>query len=300
MNGILNINKPSGLTSFGVVSKVRHIYSQKRVGHGGTLDPSATGVIPVFLGSATRLIEYLSSVRKTYLAEIELGTETDSYDSEGEITSRKSCEHITADMVRNALPDFLGEITQIPPMYSAVKHRGVRLYNLARQGIEVERNPRKAVIYGIEFLGFASPVLRLRIECGHGTYIRSIAFDLGRKLGCGAYLKTLVRESYGPFHLATSLDLADLEAAENEGRLADILLPPEAAVGHLPRITLDDESIIRLVNGLEIRLEMTGQPEAMAVYSAENRFAAVIRPETDGSWHPAKVFLSPCPKKNAD
>ncbi|ACZ61981.1 tRNA pseudouridine(55) synthase TruB [Dehalococcoides mccartyi] len=300
MDGILNINKPFGITSFDVVSKIRRIYSQKRVGHGGTLDPYATGVIPVFLGRSTRLIEYLSSVSKTYLAEIELGTETDSYDSEGEVTSRKPFDRITREMIQTALLDFQGKITQIPPMYSAVKHRGMRLYNLARQGIEVERNPRTAMIYSIKLLDCNLPVLRLRIECGHGTYIRSIAFDLGRKLGCGAYLKSLVREAYGQFNLTKSLSFADLEAAKNEGKLQDILLPPEIAIGHLPRVTLDEKDITRLVNGLEITLEQNDRPEVIAVYNTKNRFAAIIQPESDGSWHPAKVFVNQCLKENAD
>ncbi|AQW62544.1 tRNA pseudouridine(55) synthase TruB [Dehalococcoides mccartyi] len=300
MDGILNINKPFGITSFDVVAKVRRIYSQKRVGHGGTLDPYATGVIPVFLGRSTRLIEYLSSVSKTYLAEIELGVETDSYDSEGEITFRKTCDYVTREMIYKTLMDFQGEIIQIPPMYSAVKHRGMRLYNLARQGIEVERIPRVATIYGIELLNYTSPVLRVRIECGHGTYIRSLAFDLGRKLGCGAYLKSLVREAYGQFNLTNSLDFADLEAAKCDGKLAGILLPLETAIGHLPRVSLDEENITRLVNGLEITLDRIDKPEAVAVYNAENSFVAIIQPETDGTWHPAKVFIRQSPKPDAN
>ena len=199
MHGLLNINKPAGMTSFGVVDRVKHLSGERRVGHAGTLDPLATGVLPVCLGQATRVIEFLFDSTKTYRAQIELGITTDTYDSSGKVISIKDASGISREMVGSTLDRFRGPILQTPPMYSAIKHHGQPLYKLARSGIEVERKSRPAQIYGLEITDWQPPVVSLDIICGKGTYVRCLAHDLGEALGCGASMKSLVRLKVGPF-----------------------------------------------------------------------------------------------------
>ena len=197
MDGILNINKPAGKTSFAVVAMVKRLTGEKHVGHAGTLDPMATGVLPVCLGQATRLVEYLMDTTKTYRAEIELGVSTDSYDREGAVTQKCDASAVTLAQIETALNSFRGVITQIPPMYSAVKHQGKPLYELARAGIDVERKARTAKIYSLEIRDWQNPFLTIEVNCGKGTYIRSLANDLGQALGCGATLSALERSRCG-------------------------------------------------------------------------------------------------------
>jgi len=188
VDGILNINKPRDRTSFSVVAMVRRLSGERRVGHAGTLDPAATGVLPVCLGQGTRVTEYLVDAAKTYRAQIELGVATDTYDASGKITEQGDPSGISREQVESALASFRGTIQQIPPMYSAVKHLGQPLYKLARSGIEVERKSRRAEIYRLEITDWQLPVVTIEVECSKGTYIRSLAYDLGRSLGCGAHL----------------------------------------------------------------------------------------------------------------
>ena len=225
LNGLLNVNKPSGCTSFSIVARVRRLSGEKRVGHAGTLDPAASGVLPICLGQATRVAEYLMEYSKEYLAGIELGTSTDTYDSEGRITSRGSLHNISPALIEGALQSFKGDIDQVPPAFSAVKVGGRKSYALARAGREVALQPRRVHIHAIEILSFDLPYLKLRIYCSKGTYVRSLAHDLGVKLGCYAYLKDLVRTSYGPFKVADAVTLDQLHAAAAEGRIGQLLYP---------------------------------------------------------------------------
>ena len=185
MDGILNIRKPSGPTSFSVVARIRKLVDESKAGHGGTLDPLASGVLPVFLGQATRLTEYLMEYPKTYRAEIELGVDTDSYDAEGTVTKTSDASGINLQDVTDALQRFRGEIRQTPPMFSALKYEGQPLYKLARQGQSVEISSRPASIYRLDIVSFKLPFVTLDVECSKGTYIRSLAHDLGVALGCG-------------------------------------------------------------------------------------------------------------------
>ena len=207
---ILNVCKPQGITSFGVVRKIKHALSVKKVGHAGTLDPMAEGVLIVMVGKATKRAVEFESLTKEYDALIRLGISTDTYDITGNILSERDCSHISEDTINSALRDFIGEIEQIPPMYSALKIDGRKLYKLARQGIELERKPRRIKIDHIGLTDFNLPCFRIEVTCSKGTYIRSIAHDLGEKLGCGACLQELKRTAIGDFRIEDSLKLDEI------------------------------------------------------------------------------------------
>lgn len=205
------VNKPYRWTSFRIVGLIRKLIGIKKVGHAGTLDPLATGVVVVCVGKATKLVESYMNTGKSYVAEITLGATTPSYDSETEISDTATYDHVSVDAVRRILEsDFTGEIHQIPPMYSAVKHKGRPLYKMARVGKEIEREPRKVVIHSISLLEFNPPLIRLSIECSKGTYIRSLAFDLGIKLNTMAYLSGLERTKSGSWSVDQALDINTL------------------------------------------------------------------------------------------
>ena len=243
MDGILNIRKPSGPTSFDIVARVKKLLHQPRVGHGGTLDPLASGVLPVFTGRATRVAEYLMEYPKTYRAGVELGITTSTYDAEGEVTSRGDAKNITLADIEQALAQFRGDILQKPPAYSALKHEGQPLYKLAREGKRVEIESRPASIYRLNIISYDSPLLIIDVECSKGTYIRSIAHDLGEALGCGAYLKSLVRTKYGPFEIGSAVTLEQLAQTVNEGTLEACIQPIDAVLSSWDRITLTDEQV---------------------------------------------------------
>ena len=208
MDGILSINKAAGDTSFGVVAAVRRLCRERRVGHAGTLDPLATGVLPVCIGRATRVVEYLMEHPKKYRAEIRFGMVSDSGDAAGVISSGGDVSALDQAAVTSALALFMGEIKQVPPMLSALKHNGRPLYELAREGITVERAERKIQIYAIDLVSWKTPVATIDVTCSRGTYIRTLAQDLGKALSCGAYLAGLCRTKYGPFDLSNSIELA--------------------------------------------------------------------------------------------
>ena len=211
MDGILNVDKPYGLTSMDVVRRLKRASGVKRVGHGGTLDPIATGVIPICFGQATRLMEYLVDGTKDYRAVVELGVETDTYDALGQVVSNQNASHVTLADVSDALESYTGVIQQVPPMYSALKQQGKRLYDLARAGIEVAREPRTVEVFEITVLDWSPPQVTLEATCGRGFYVRSLAHDLGSSLGCGGHLKSLTRLRSGPFKVADALSVSDAE-----------------------------------------------------------------------------------------
>jgi tRNA pseudouridine55 synthase len=248
--GIFNIDKPAGWTSHDVVARVRKLARLKRVGHAGTLDPAAVGVLPVCLGQATRLVEYLSATGKEYRATITFGVETTTYDAEGEIVARRS---LPPDLDRAAieavLPRFQGTIMQAPPLYSALKRDGRRLYELARAGEQIEVAPRPVRIDLLEIADWQSPTLVLDIACGKGTYIRSLAHDLGEALGCGAHLAALIRTRVGPFTRARSITLDALATAFADDTWRDHLFAPDEAALDLPAVILGPASEKRVRNG---------------------------------------------------
>jgi tRNA pseudouridine55 synthase len=257
----------------------------RRVGHAGTLDPLATGVLLVCLGRATRLVEYLTGQPKTYEAVIRMGQATDTYDAEGTITAERPVTFTKADLAQ-ALAQFRGEIEQVPPMYSAIKQDGQPLYKLARQGIEVERPSRRVTIYKLEVLDWQPPFLSLRIVCSKGTYIRSLAHDLGEILGCGGHIAALRRTAVGDFALDTAVLLDDL----TPDNLENYLLPMDTAVSHLPRLDLPDPDANRLLMGQTVSRQPE-QPAAELVraYGADGRFIGVVR-ANEAVWQAHKMF----------
>ncbi len=217
INGILNVNKPEGGTSFSVVAWLRHLSGEKHIGHAGTLDPMATGVLPICFGQATRVVEFLANAHKVYRAQIELGATSDTFDREGQITRSSDPSAITAIQIEEALSKFRGCIEQSPPIYSALKYQGKRGYELARAGIPVEIKPRQITIFKLELIEFKLPTLTIEVECSKGTYVRSLAHDLGQYLGCGGYLVNLIRTQYGPFRIENALPVSEIKCIFHKG-----------------------------------------------------------------------------------
>jgi tRNA pseudouridine55 synthase len=303
MDGILNINKNQGLTSFSVVARVKRLIGEKHAGHAGTLDPLATGILPICLGQATRVIEYLFDETKTYRAEVELGLTTDSYDSTGKIVRQADPSGITREMVEAALVKFRGSILQTPPMYSAVKHHGKPLYQLARSGVEVERKSRIAHIFSLEIYAWKPPVVTLDVVCGKGTYIRSLAYDLGEVLGCGASMKNLVRLRVGPFSLEDALTLPQLEEVYRQGNIQKFLYPLDYVLLPFNALVVNTEQQCSLIHGSPIALEpgsesgLPGfsQDSLSRVYTADGSFLGMVKYDSEsGRWQPEKIFFKKC------
>lgn len=290
--GLLNINKPAGPTSHDIVAGVRRGARVKKVGHAGTLDPMATGVLVVCVGAATRLSQYAMGSRKTYLARVRFGIETDTYDAGGTVTAQSDAP-LERDAVDAALGAFRGDIEQIPPMYSAIKQDGQKLYELARAGHEVERSARPVTIHRMEMTAWDPPFATLRVECSAGTYIRSLAVDLGRAVGTGAHLAALERAASGPFTIEEAVTWDDLDAAMASGTWRDYLLPPDMALADYPRVDLTAEEAEDIRHGRLIPVD--GEREfagALArAYDPEGRFFAVLE-QRGIRWKPHKV-LSP-------
>jgi tRNA pseudouridine55 synthase len=255
MNGILCVNKPDGFTSFDVVAKLRGILQMKRLGHGGTLDPMATGVLPVFVGNATKICDIMPDNTKSYRAGFRLGKTSDTQDITGNILS-ESDKAVTEAELLDVLPCFTGSIMQIPPMYSAVQVNGKRLYDLARQGIEVERTPRNIIIDNLRLEEY-NPATRegkLFIACSKGTYIRTIISDIGEKLGCGGIMTSLIRLSSGGFTLDDCHTFEEIQSAKENGCLEELILPPERVFVDLPVIRLGEVQTRMYRNGVKLDL----------------------------------------------
>lgn len=294
VDGILNITKPRGKTSFEIVSLVRKQSGERSVGHAGTLDPEATGVLLVCLGQGTRLTEFLTSARKTYLAEIELGIATDTYDASGKIIYRGNPSFVTRERLEEALGSFSGAIEQCPPMYSAVKYKGKRLYELARAGIEVERRKRKVYISRLTLVDWQPPCFTVEVECSAGTYVRSLAHDLGQTLGCGAHLKNLVRVRCGLFSLEDSVALPLLEDAFRYGYWQSFLYPIDEVLLQEKAAIVAEKSEQAIRKGQSLSLDDSLEGGRCRAYSIHGHFFAVLSFESDkGLWHPDKVFLNP-------
>jgi tRNA pseudouridine55 synthase len=289
MNGFLIVNKPAGMTSHDVVNAVRRLAGTRRVGHAGTLDPIATGVLVLALGAATRLVQFIDSSDKTYRATLRLGETTTTYDADGEIVERRPV-NVGQVEVAAALANFRGAIEQVPPMYSALKVKGQKLYKLARQGKEIERAARPVTIYRLDVLAWALPDVTIEVVCSAGTYIRSLAHDLGRQLGCGAHLIALTRTAAGDFTLSQSHTLENLHALVEAERLAAALLPPQAALASLPLITLTPEQEQAVGYGQTFPLDTPSETTLLQAHDATGRLVAVLVPVESGMWRPKLVF----------
>lgn len=287
VHGFLNIDKPAGLTSHDVVARVRRVARQKRVGHAGTLDPAATGVLVVALGAATRLIEYVQEqTTKQYLATVELGRTTTTDDAAGEVIETQPVPQLDRQALEQVLQQFRGPIMQVPPMYAALHHEGRRLHELAREGIVVERAARAVAIERLDLVEWRPPFCSLDVMCSKGTYIRSLARDLGVAIGCGAHLHALRRTAVGAFTLATSTPLAAIDSVGFD--IMSILLPAECAVTDWPRIELDDRDTRRLRNGMAIEAADVGGERARA-HSRDGALVALLN-RSGEVWKPDKVF----------
>lgn len=249
IHGIVNINKEKGYTSHDVVAKLRGIVGQKKIGHTGTLDPDATGVLPVCLGKATKLCDMLTDKSKTYETVMLLGKTTDTQDISGTVLSEASIEAIDEDVVKTCIGEFVGDYMQVPPMYSALKVNGKKLYELARQGIEIERKARPVVIHGINILEIDLPRVRMEVSCSKGTYIRTLCHDIGQKLGCGACMEELIRTKVSRFELADSYTLSQVQELKETGRLEEILVPIDAMFSEYEAVTLKKEFAAFAYNG---------------------------------------------------
>jgi tRNA pseudouridine55 synthase len=290
LDGILNINKPTGMTSFRVVALVKRLTGERHAGHAGTLDPDASGVLPVCLGKATRVVEFLMDNHKTYHAEIELGKATDTYDASGKVVAEKDSIGINKQQVEQTLENFRGEIKQTPPMFSALKHQGQPLYRLARAGIDVERKSRAVKIYRLELVDWEPPRVMLEIECSKGTYIRSLANDLGEVLGCGAHLKNLVRTRYGIFDIKDAITLEQLDKNSWQQNLH----PIDSVLQDMDAITVDEqgEAAIKTGSPLDENNPDSTSGKYRRAYNKDGRFLAIMTRDKDSSlWRPKKVFI---------
>jgi tRNA pseudouridine55 synthase len=291
INGILNINKPTARTSQDIVSFVKHLSKQRRVGHAGTLDPIATGVLPICLGQATRMSSFIMETHKTYIAEITLGISTNTYDREGAVVQQKDPSYVTKAQIDELLPTFTGKILQKPPAFSALKHQGKRLYELARAGIEVETNAREVIVYRLELIEWNPPCLIIKVECSKGTYIRSIAHDIGQSLGCGAHISALIRTKYGPFNIEDSVSLPQLEDAFNHGYWQELLYPMDIVINDWIAVIVTPEQERDILNGRTLQHPADNIETRCRAYSSDGRFLAVLRSLPGKAvWQPEKVF----------
>lgn len=279
VDGFLIIDKPAGCSSHDVVNRVRRILATKKVGHTGTLDPFATGVLPIAVGEGTKAIPFLDEGEKRYLAILQLGLTTDTLDSTGTVLRETDSSSVSEAALRQAMASLTGEIDQVPPMFSAIKQGGQPLYKLARKGIEVERAARRVTILRFELLAFEPPLAQVEVHCSRGTYVRTLADDLGRTLGCGACLTELRRTMSGPFRLEQALTLEQLEAVVAGNAIDHYLLQPLAMLGHLPRIELDADEVRLVRNGqVPYRCQLPELPEeGCCCLVAEGILLAVAR-----------------------
>lgn len=276
MTGIILLDKPKGITSFGAVARIRRICSEKKCGHTGTLDPMATGVLTVMLGGGTRFIELLPSHDKAYTATFRLGTVTDTLDITGKVLETREV-NVTAEQVREKIKGFVGEISQLPPMYSAVSVDGQRLYDLARQGIEVERTPRNVTVFSIDMLSENEQTgeYEISVECSSGTYIRTLISDLGEALGCGAVMTKLRRTKANGFGIENAVTLEQLEAAAENGTLDEIVISVEKALENYPKIRVTAAQAKRFRNGGELDLQRLKYQRMLGyfrIYDPEDNF----------------------------
>lgn len=298
INGIINIYKEAGFTSHDVVAKLRGIVKQKKIGHTGTLDPDAVGVLPVCFGNATKLCDMLTDKSKEYRACMLLGETSDTQDASGTILSRTQV-NVSEEEVRDAVMSFLGEYDQIPPMYSALKVNGKKLYELARQGVEIERKPRRVEIHHIKIEEINLPRVTFSVGCSKGTYIRTLCVDIGDRLGCGALMETLQRTRVGNFHIEQALKLSQIEELVRENRLEEYVIAPDAVFEEYESLTVMPEFDKVLLNGNKLYFKQVRavrkrfeDGEWTRVYASNGTFTGVYTYcEQEHCFKPYKMFL---------
>lgn len=294
VNGVVVLDKPPGMSSNDAVQRVKRIYSARKVGHTGSLDPLATGVLPLCLGEATKFSQYLLTSDKTYVATLCLGVSTDSGDADGEVLEERALEDISRERIESALDDFRGDIEQVPSMFSAVKHQGQPLYKLARQGIEIEREARPVTVYRNEIVDYAGDRLTLEVHCSKGTYVRTIAHDLGEQLGCGAHVVALRRTTAGPYQEGDLVALDEMFRMAELDRLDELLQPVATAVGQWPTVELAAAPAFYLKQGQPVLVPHAPTEGWVRLYELENddgRFIGVGEILTDGRVAPRRLIV---------
>lgn len=282
IDGILLLDKPIGISSNAALQKIRYLFNAKKAGHTGNLDPLATGVLPICFGQASKVTAFLLDSDKRYTCTVQLGATTTTGDREGEILSTREIPHLSKQQILNTLKQFTGEIQQIPPMYSALKHNGQPLYKLARQGIEIERKARTVQIRQLKLLTHDSDSMTLDVLCSKGTYIRTLAQDIGALLGCGAHLSSLRRTAVEPFDCAKLYTIEQISgladnAGSNPEKLFQTLLPIDSALLKLPGITLTDDEARRIQNGLKVNREGIPDAAMIRLYKPNGDFIGIGR-----------------------
>lgn len=290
-HGFLVVDKPAGWTSHDVVARLRRILGQRRVGHAGTLDPAATGVLPIAVGAATRVVEYLASATKSYVAEVTFGVETDSYDGDGVVVTVSDANSLARTDVAAALDRFRGTFAQLPPMHSARKVGGRRLYELARRGEEIEREAREITISELTLRDWSAPVATLFVDCSKGTYIRTLAHDLGEELGTGAHLSNLVRIRSGPFALCNAWTIDQLTEADLKGSWPDMAVHPDRVLEEWPALILDTDGAKDWTDGKTLATD-AATSGLCRVYGTDGSWLGVGRADGPRMWRPHKVVLN--------
>jgi len=291
LDGILLLDKPIGLTSNAALQEVKRLYRAQKAGHTGSLDPQASGLLPICFGEATKLSAYLLDADKAYEGTCKLGVITRTADAEGEVVETRPVEGIDEARVQAVLARFIGEIQQVPPMHSAVKVNGQPLYKLAHQGLEIEREPRTVTIHELEMTRLEGDELDIRLRCSKGTYVRALAEEIGEALGCGAHLSALRRTRAGPFHIDEAVSLAELEALAESGleALDARLLPMETALADWPAVRLSDNSAWYLTQGQPVLVPQAPTSGWVRLYQGETRFLGVGQVLDDGRIAPRRL-----------
>jgi len=290
VNGILLLDKPLGRSSNSALQKVRYLFNAKKAGHTGSLDPLATGVLPICFGEASKVTPYLLNSDKSYICTAQLGITTTTGDKEGDILQSREIKPFVKADIEPVLPMFRGAIEQVPPMYSALKHNGQPLYKLARQGIEIKRKARQVTIHKLELLEYTEDSITLDIRCSKGTYIRTLAQDIGEVLGFGAHLSMLRRTEVSPFDCSKLYSIEEVEALSNESKLEDILLPIDSALPDLPVITLNDEETSLIQNGIKISKEGIPHVPLIRLYRNDGEFIGLGRYSSDDKLAPKRLM----------
>jgi tRNA pseudouridine55 synthase len=290
IHGIVLLDKPAGRSSNHALQDVKRLFSARKVGHTGSLDPFATGMLPICFGEATKTAGFMLDSDKAYLATARLGVATSTGDVEGDVVGEESIPELDAQDIETALKGFLGEIEQVPPMYSALKHEGQPLYKLAREGREVERQARKVTIHDLTLESWDSPLLTFGVKCSKGTYVRTLAEDFAKALGTCAHLVSLRRLYVSPFSADDMVSMEELSNASEEGQIADLLLPIDAGLSHWPKIEITPGQAARFSNGNPVIVD-SKETELVRVYDQEGKILGLAETRPDSQAHPKRLFL---------
>jgi len=294
VNGILLLDKPAGITSNAALQTVKRMYMARKAGHTGSLDPLATGLLPLCFGEATKVSGFLLDADKDYRVICRLGARTTTGDAEGEVVEERSTDGIAEQQFTALLDEFTGELEQIPPMYSALKHKGERLYKLARQGVEVERQARQVTIYELQLVHFEAPLVEIRVRCSKGTYVRTLVEDIGERLGCGAHVAGLRRLGVGPFDGTGMVSMEQLETVASEGHYAldQLLLPMESGLTQWPDVRLTGDAAFYLRQGQPVLVPRAPTAGWVRLYEGESRFLGMGEILDDGRVAPRRLMVA--------